>query len=121
MFKIIKMVSLNTNVKLMEVEAPLIAKKIKPGQFIMLRIDSYGERVPFTVAVTNPQEGTVTVIFQEAGKTTKQLGTLKSGDSILNFVGPLGMPTELDGTKKSCRYRGRFGLCNSISARKETF
>ena len=74
----------------------MIAKKAEPGQFIILRIDEYGERIPLTIADYNREDGTVTIIFQEVGKTTKQLGALNEGDALLDFVGPLGMATEYD-------------------------
>lgn len=79
----------------MKIKAPLVAKKAQPGQFIILRIDDKGERIPLTIADSNPEKGTVTIIFLEVGKTTKQLGTLNVGDSLQNFAGPLGMPSEV--------------------------
>jgi ferredoxin--NADP+ reductase len=94
-YKIIAKKSLAPNVKLMEFEAPLVAEKYKPGQFIILRIDEKGERIPLTVTHANSQKGSVTVIFQEIGKTTKQLGRLKEGEFIKNLIGPLGNPTEI--------------------------
>jgi len=96
MYKILRKEVLNPSVKLMEVEAPYIARKVEPGQFIILRIDENGERIPLTVADYNREKGTVTIIFQEVGKTTKQLGTLDEGDALLDFVGPLGIATELE-------------------------
>jgi len=96
MYKIIRKEVLNPSVKLMEIEAPYIARKVEPGQFIILRIDENGERIPLTVADYNREKGTVTIIFQEVGKTTKKLGTLKEGDALLDFVGPLGAATELE-------------------------
>lgn len=94
MFRILKKRILNNQVKLMVIDAPLIARKAEPGQFIILRIDEYGERIPLTIADYNREDGTVTIIFQEVGKTTKQLGTLNEGDALLDFVGPLGMASE---------------------------
>ncbi|MFC1786776.1 sulfide/dihydroorotate dehydrogenase-like FAD/NAD-binding protein [Halobacteriota archaeon] len=82
-------------VKLFEVFAPLVAKKAKPGQFIILRIDEKGERIPLTIADFDVQKGTVTIIFQEVGKTTQRLAYLSEGDQILDFTGPLGNPTEI--------------------------
>ena len=87
---------LSDNVKLMEINAPRVAKKAQAGQFIMLRIDEQGERIPLTIADYDRNKGTVTVIFMEVGKTTKQLGTLNKGDSLLNFAGPLGVPSEIE-------------------------
>jgi ferredoxin--NADP+ reductase len=87
MYPIIEKKILSENVKLMKIKAPLVAKKAEPGQFIILRIDEKGERIPLTIADYDRKKGTVTVIFMEVGKTTKQLGTLGVGDSLLNFVG----------------------------------
>ena len=80
----------------MEIKAPLVAKKAQAGQFIILRIDETGERIPLTIADYDRKKGTVTVIFMEIGKTTKQLGTMKVGDAILNFAGPLGVASEIE-------------------------
>lgn len=100
---------LNPQVFLMEVEAPLIARKAEPGQFIILRIDEFGERVPFTVSDFNREKGTVTIIVQIVGKTTRDLSMLESGDEILDFAGPLGMPTELEGFSKVAVIGGGLG------------
>ena len=96
MFKIVKKRVLNEQVKLLTVDAPYIAKKAEPGQFIILRIDETGERIPLTISDYNREKGEVTIVFQEVGKTTKQLGMLNEGDTILDFVGPLGQPTHFD-------------------------
>ena len=96
MYKILEKKILSETVKLMKVKAPLIAKKAVAGQFIILRIDEKGERIPLTIADYDRKKGTVTVIFMEVGKTTKQLGTLNVGDFLLNFVGPLGQPSEIE-------------------------
>lgn len=96
MYKILEKKILSDNVKQMVVKAPLVAKKAQAGQFIILRIDEQGERIPLTIADYNGKKGTVTIIFMEVGKTTKQLGTLNVGDKILNFVGPLGVPSEIE-------------------------
>jgi len=95
MYPIVEKKILSNNVKLLKIQAPLVAKKALPGQFIILRIDEKGERIPLTIADSNPEKGTVTIIFLEVGKTTKQLGTLNVGDSLQNFAGPLGMPSEV--------------------------
>ena len=95
MYPIIEKKVLSENVKLMKIKAPLIANKAQPGQFIILRIDEKGERIPLTIADFDREKGTITIIFLEVGKTTKQLGTLNVGDSLENFVGPLGMPSEV--------------------------
>ncbi|DAC73182.1 MAG TPA: sulfide/dihydroorotate dehydrogenase-like FAD/NAD-binding protein [Thermoplasmata archaeon] len=95
MYPIVDKKILSENVKLLKIKAPLVAKKALPGQFIILRIDEKGERIPLTIADSDPKEGTVTIIFLEVGKTTKQLGLLHVGDSLENFAGPLGMPSEV--------------------------
>ncbi|MDD4601113.1 MAG: FAD-binding oxidoreductase, partial [Negativicutes bacterium] len=96
MYKILVKRDLAPNVKLFEMEAPRIAKKALPGQFVILRIDEDGERVPLTIADFNREKGTVTIIFQEVGATTKQLGELNEGDSLLDLVGPLGKETHIE-------------------------
>lgn len=108
-YKIIEKKDLNPQIFLMEVEAPLIAKKAEPGQFIILRIDEHGERVPFTIADFDREKGTVTIIVQIVGKTTKELALLKSGDNLSDFAGPLGMPTPLDGIRKAAVIGGGLG------------
>ena len=108
-YKIVKKEMLNPTVFLMEVEAPLVAHKAEPGQFIILRIDEYGERVPFTIADFDREKGTVTIIVQIVGKTTKDLSALEAGESILDFAGPLGQPTPLDGKKKVAVIGGGLG------------
>ena len=96
MYEILEKKVLSETVKLMVVKAPLVARKAEAGQFIILRIDEKGERIPLTIADYDRDKGTVTIIFMEVGKTTKQLGTMKKGDKLLNFAGPLGMPTEIE-------------------------
>jgi len=96
MYEIIEKKVLSDNVKLMKIKAPLVAKKAQPGQFIILRIDETGERIPLTIADFDRKKGTVTIIFMEVGKTTLQLGLMEVGDSILNFAGPLGVPSEIE-------------------------
>lgn len=96
MFKIVKKTVLNPQVKYMEVYAPHIARKAEPGQFIILRVDERGERIPLTIADYDREKGTVTIIFQEVGATTRLLGVLEEGDTILDFTGPLGLPTHYD-------------------------
>lgn len=109
MYKIVRKVSLNPTVTQMEIEAPLVAKKAKPGQFIILRVDEEGERIPLTVAGCNPGEGTVKIIFQIVGATTEKLNHKNAGESISDFVGPLGTATRLDGIKKACIVGGGVG------------
>ena len=96
MYEILEKKVLSDTVKLMKIKAPLVAKKAQAGQFIILRIDEEGERIPLTIADYDRKEGTITVIFMEVGKTTKQLGTMKVGDKILNFAGPLGVASEIE-------------------------
>ena len=110
MYRIVTKRPLHETVTLMEVEAPYIAKKAKPGQFIILRVDENGERVPLTVAGTDPARGTVTIIYQKVGYTTKRLDVLNEGDSILDFVGPLGVASHLDGMKKVAVIGGGLGV-----------
>ena len=108
-YKIVKKEMLNPTVFLMEIEAPLVARKAEPGQFIILRIDEYGERVPFTIADFNREKGTVTIIVQIVGKTTKDLSQLQDGEALLDFAGPLGQPTPLDGKRKVAVIGGGLG------------
>lgn len=121
MFKIVSKRVLNPAVVMMEIEAPFIAKKIQAGQFIILRIDEYGERVPFTVADTDLGKGTVTIIFQIVGKSTKELSRLNAGDTIRDFVGPLGRPTELEGIKKVAVIGGGLGCAIAYPQAKHLF
>lgn len=107
MYKILKKKALNPTVTLMEIEAPLIAKKAEPGQFIILRVDERGERIPLTVAGYDRARGSVTIIFQIVGASTELLNRKEEGESIQDFVGPLGTPTETDGYKKVCIVGGR--------------
>ena len=95
MFQIVEKKKLNDAVVMVRIAAPLIAKKVLPGQFIIFRLDEFGERVPLTVADYDREGGTITLIFQIAGETTRQFSLLKAGDSILDLAGPLGVPTEL--------------------------
>lgn len=110
MYQIIEKKVLNPEVTLFRVAAPLIAKKAKPGQFIILRIEEGGERIPLTVADTDAEKGLVTIIFQIVGKTTDQLSHLEQGEYILDFVGPLGVASELEGIKKACVIGGGLGV-----------
>ncbi len=96
MFKIISKKSLSSNIKRYEIEAGDIAKNAKAGQFVILRLHEKGERIPLTIAGKDTIKGTINIIFQEAGKTTTELGMLNEGDSIRDIVGPLGHPTEIE-------------------------
>ncbi|MDE7234690.1 MAG: sulfide/dihydroorotate dehydrogenase-like FAD/NAD-binding protein [Ruminiclostridium sp.] len=114
MYKIIRKKVLNPTVTLMDIDAPMVAKKAKPGQFIILRVDEDGERIPLTVAGTNPAEGSVRIIFQIVGGTTEALNHKNEGESIEDFVGPLGKPSELDGLKKVCIVGGGVGCAIAL-------
>ncbi len=96
MFKILEARFLSKDVKFFKIEAPRIAKKRLAGQFVILRLDEFGERIPLTIADSNTKEGSITIIAQGIGKTTKKLNTLNAGDSILDVVGPLGKPSHID-------------------------
>lgn len=109
MYKIIDKRKLNETVTLMVIEAPFVARKAKAGQFIILRTDEHGERMPLTIADFDREKGTVTIIFQVVGNTTMKLDALEKGDEILDFAGPLGNPTELDGVKRACVIGGGVG------------
>ncbi len=109
MYKIIRKEALNPTVTRMTVEAPLIARKAEPGQFIILRVDGEGERIPLTVADYDREKGTVTIIYQIVGATTMSLDRLKEGDCLKDFVGPLGKPSELEGLKKVAVVGGGVG------------
>ena len=99
MYKILRREDLNSQVVLMEIEAPIVAKKCKAGQFIILRVNEEGERIPLTVADYNREKGTVTIIFQIVGKTTQILAEKKEGEYIQDFLGPLGKASEIEGKK----------------------
>ena len=109
MYKIVSKKVLNPTVVQLQIEAPRVANKAKPGQFIILRVDSEGERIPLTVAGVNKQSGTVKIIYQIVGSTTKKLSQKEEGDFIEDFVGPLGVATHLEGLKKVCIVGGGVG------------
>ncbi len=109
MNKILKKEKLAEKIKRIEVEAPLISKKAKPGQFVILRVDEKGERIPLTIADANSEKETITLIFQEVGTTTTKLGLLKEGEEILNIAGPLGKPTEIEKYGNVCIIVGGVG------------
>ena len=114
MFKIVRKKELNSAVTLMEVEAPFVAKKAKAGQFIIFRVDESSERVPLTIAGYDREKGTVTIIFQKVGLSTKMLGTLQEGEFIHDFVGPLGKPTQTEGLKRVCVVGGGVGCAIAL-------
>ena len=109
MFRIARKEALRPTVTLYEIEAPLVAKKAQPGQFIILRVDEKGERIPITIHDYDPEKGTVTIIVQTVGATTEKLRHLNAGDSIQDFVGPLGKATETEGKHKVCVVGGGVG------------
>ncbi len=119
MNRILRKKVLNPTVTLMEVEAPLVAKKAEPGQFIILRVDAEGERIPLTVADYDREKGSVTIIFQVVGATTEKLNQLSEGDLIHDFVGPLGRATHTDGLKKVAVVGGGVGCAIAYPVAKK--
>ena len=102
MYKILRKEVLNTSVVLMEVEAPFVARKAQPGQFVILRVDEDGERIPLTISDFDREKGIITIIFRAVGATTLKLSQKNEGEYIQDFAGPLGVPTRIDGLKKVC-------------------
>lgn len=119
MYKIIEKRELNSTVTFMSIEAPLVAKKAEPGQFIILRVDEDGERIPLTIAGYDRTAGTVDIIFQIVGATTMKLNAKKAGEYIRDFVGPLGNKTETDGVKKACIVGGGVGCAIAYPVAKK--
>ncbi|MBQ8752200.1 MAG: sulfide/dihydroorotate dehydrogenase-like FAD/NAD-binding protein [Clostridia bacterium] len=113
-FRITRKESLNPTVSLMEIEAPFVARKAEPGQFIILRVDEEGERIPLTVAGYDREAGWVRIIYQIVGATTKKLDALQVGDHLCDFVGPLGVPTRTEGLKKVCIVGGGVGCAIAL-------
>ena len=109
MYRIVKKEALKSTVTLYEIEAPMVAKKAEPGQFIILRVDENGERIPITIHDFDREKGTVTIIVQTIGATTEKLRHKAEGEYIQDFVGPLGRPTETEGKKKVCVVGGGVG------------
>ena len=114
MYKILQKKSLNPTVTQMDIEAPFVARKAQPGQFIILRVDEDGERIPLTVAGYDREAGWVRIIFQLVGATTMALNQKEVGDTIPDFVGPLGVPTHLDGMKRVCIVGGGVGCAIAL-------
>ena len=114
MYKILNKRALNPTVTLMDIEAPFVARKAQPGQFIILRVDADGERIPLTVAGYDRDAGWVRIIFQIVGATTAALNAKEAGDAIQDFVGPLGCATRLDGLKKVCIVGGGVGCAIAL-------
>lgn len=121
MYKIVKKRQLNQAVTLLEVSAPFIAAKALPGQFVIFRVDEKGERVPLTIADYDREKGTIALIFQAVGRSTKMLASLNEGDSILDLAGPLGQPTHLEGIKRACVVGGGVGCAIAYPQAKALF
>ena len=119
MYRIVEKKVLNPTVIQLWIEAPLVANKAKPGQFIILRVDENGERIPLTVAGVDKERGTVKIIFQVVGGTTKKLSYKEEGEYIQDFVGPLGVATHLDGIKKVCIVGGGVGCAIAMPIAEE--
>ena len=119
MYRIVRKKKLTAAVTQMEIEAPLVAKKALPGQFIILRVDENGERIPLTVAGYNREEGTVKIIFQVVGSTTEMLDEKKEGEYLCDFVGPLGVATDIKGLKKVCVVGGGVGCAIALPIAEE--
>ncbi len=119
MYQIVTKKVLNPTVTQMEIEAPLVARKARPGQFIILRVDEEGERIPLTVAGTDPEAGTVKIIFQIVGATTALLNHKEQGEFIQDFAGPLGVATHTDGIKKVCIVGGGVGCAIAMPVAQE--
>ncbi len=121
MYKIVKKRELNPTVTLMEVEAPVVAGKAQPGQFIILRVDAGGERIPLTIADFDRERGTVSIIFQIVGATTEKLNHRQEGNHIQDFVGPLGVPTHTEGLKKAAVVGGGVGCAIAYPVAKKLY
>ena len=119
MYKVVRRKALRPTVTQLEIEAPLVARKAKPGQFIILRVNEEGERIPLTVAGVNPEEGTVKIIFQVVGATTELLNHVPEGGYLQDFVGPLGNATETEGIKKVCIVGGGVGCAIAMPVAQE--
>ncbi len=119
MYRILSKKALNPSVTRMEIEAPLVARKAKPGQFIILRVDEEGERIPLTIAGCNPVTGGVTIIFQVVGGTTFLLNQKEAGESISDFVGPLGTATRTEGIRNVCVVGGGVGCAIALPVARE--
>ena len=116
MFRIVRKEALKPTVVLFEIEAPLVAKKAQPGQFVILRVDENGERIPLTIHDYDPEKGTVSIIAQIVGATTEKMNHLNEGDCLQDFVGPLGKPTDVEGKKRVCVVGGGVGCAIALPA-----
>ena len=121
MFRIVKKEPLNPSVTRMSIAAPLVAKKVQPGQFIILRVEENGERIPLTVAGYDREAGTVDIIFQIVGATTEKLNHKQQGETIPDFVGPLGKPTETEGLRRVAVIGGGVGCAIAFPVTKKLF
>ena len=119
MYRIVKKRVLNPTVSLMEIEAPAVARKAEPGQFIILRVDEEGERIPLTIADFDRERGTVTIIYQVVGATTEKLNHKREGESLQDFVGPLGRATETEGLKRVAVVGGGVGTAIAYPVAKK--
>jgi ferredoxin--NADP+ reductase len=121
MYQIVKKTALNPTVTQMDIDAPTIAKKAQPGQFVILRVDQNGERIPLTIADFDREKGTVTIIFQIVGATTEALNHLNEGDSLCDFAGPLGRATQTGGLKKILLVGGGVGCAIAYPVAKKLY
>lgn len=119
MYEILRKKPLNPTVTLMDIHAPLVAKKAEPGQFIILRVDEAGERIPLTIAGCDRETGAVTIIFQIVGATTEKLNHLEEGDCLQDFVGPLGTPSRVEGLKRVAVIGGGVGCAIALPVAKK--
>ncbi len=114
MYKILLKQDMIPNFHLLKVEAPAVARKARPGQFVVLRVDETGERIPMTIADWDEDEGSITIVFMEVGTTTRKLASLKAGDFIANFVGPLGVPTYIEKLGTVACIGGCYGIAGIV-------
>ena len=114
MYQILEKRRLSSNVVLLVIDAPYVAKKAEPGQFIILRVDADGERIPLTISAYDREKGTITIVVQEVGATTMKLGQMNQGDCLHDFVGPLGKASEFDGIKKAAVVGGGLGCAIAL-------
>ena len=119
MFPIVATRHVARGIKLFEIKAPRIAKKQRPGQFVIVRLNDTGERIPLTLADANPEAGTITIVVQAIGKTTRLLNMLEAGDSILDVVGPLGKPSEIDNFGTAVVVSGSVGSAMAYPTARE--
>lgn len=121
MYKILRKEKLNSQVTLLEIDAPFVARKAEPGQFVILRAHEEGERIPLTIADYDRNRGSVTIIFQEVGATTRLLGNFEAGDKLADFCGPLGNPSHFDGVRKAAVIGGGLGTAIAYPQAKKLF